>query len=76
MTTPHIFQIICIIFFIGLIQPTRVYAKGEIFTNAFLVKMKQPADRSIADGVAARNGFVNLGSVSLIILVKQFLIET
>lgn len=37
---------------------------AEIFTNTFLVKMRQPAERHVADHVADRNGFVNLGPVS------------
>ena len=39
-------------------------AEAEIFTNSFLVKMKQPAKRDLADIIASRNGFVNLGPVS------------
>ncbi|XP_043462126.1 neuroendocrine convertase 2 [Leptopilina heterotoma] len=35
--------------------------KAEVFTNTFLVKMREPAERHVADFVAARNGFVNLG---------------
>lgn len=38
-------------------------SSAEVFTNTFLVKMRQPAERHIADRVAARNGFVNLGPV-------------
>lgn len=41
-----------------------VNAKPEVFTNAFLVKMKQPLVRHLADQVAQRNGFVNFGPVS------------
>lgn len=37
---------------------------AEVFTNTFLVKMRQPAERHVADRVAVRNGFVNLGPVS------------
>lgn len=37
---------------------------AEIFTNTFLVRMRQPAERHVADRVALRNGFVNLGPVS------------
>ncbi|KAG8036772.1 hypothetical protein G9C98_004094 [Cotesia typhae] len=40
-----------------------VNAKPEVFTNAFLVKMKQPLVRHLADQVAQRNGFVNFGPV-------------
>lgn len=40
-------------------------SSAEVFTNTFLVKMRQPAERHIADRVAARNGFVNLGPVNL-----------
>lgn len=40
-------------------------ANAEIFTNSFLVKMKQPAVRTLADQIAVRNGFVNLGPVSI-----------
>ncbi|CAD1478057.1 unnamed protein product, partial [Heterotrigona itama] len=36
-------------------------SSAEVFTNTFLVKMRQPAERHVADRVAARNGFVNLG---------------
>lgn len=36
---------------------------AEVFTNTFLVKMRQPAERHVADRVAIRNGFVNLGPV-------------
>lgn len=39
-------------------------ATAEIFTNTFLVRMRQPAERHVADRVAHRNGFVNLGPVS------------
>lgn len=39
-------------------------SSAEVFTNTFLVKMRQPADKHVADRVAARNGFVNLGPVS------------
>lgn len=42
----------------------QVQAKPDIFTNAFLVKMRQPVIRQLADDIAKRNGFVNLGSVS------------
>ncbi|XP_076165395.1 prohormone processing protease amontillado [Ptiloglossa arizonensis] len=38
-------------------------SSAEVFTNTFLVKMRQPAERHVADRVAARNGFVNLGPV-------------
>lgn len=38
---------------------------AEVFTNTFLVKMRQPAERHEADRVALRNGFINLGPVSL-----------
>ncbi|XP_031845673.1 prohormone processing protease amontillado [Nomia melanderi] len=38
-------------------------SNAEVFTNTFLVKMRQPAERHIADRVAARNGFINLGPV-------------
>ncbi|KAK0098162.1 hypothetical protein PV326_010739 [Microctonus aethiopoides] len=41
----------------------QVQAKPDIFTNAFLVKMRQPVIRQLADDIAKRNGFVNLGSV-------------
>jgi len=37
---------------------------AEVFTNTFLVRMRQPAERHVADRVALRNGFVNLGPVS------------
>lgn len=37
---------------------------AEVFTNTFLVRMRQPAERHVADRVAFRNGFVNLGPVS------------
>ena len=45
-----------------------VDAKPDVFTNAFLVKMKNPANRLVADNVASRNGFVNLGPVSSMFL--------
>ncbi|XP_031780464.1 neuroendocrine convertase 2 [Nasonia vitripennis] len=38
-------------------------ARAELFTNSFLVKMRQPAARQVADRIASRNGFVNLGPV-------------
>lgn len=41
-----------------------INAQPEIFTNTFLVKMRLPADMNLADRVAARNGFDNLGPVS------------
>jgi len=37
---------------------------AEVFTNSFLVKMRQPTERHVADQVALKNGFVNLGPVS------------
>lgn len=37
---------------------------AEVFTNTFLVRMRQPTQRHEADRVALRNGFVNLGPVS------------
>lgn len=40
-------------------------SNAEVFTNTFLVKMRQPAEGHVADRVAVRNGFVNLGPVSL-----------
>ncbi|KYN27190.1 Neuroendocrine convertase 2, partial [Trachymyrmex cornetzi] len=36
---------------------------AEVFTNTFLVRMRQPAERHVADRVALRNGFINLGPV-------------
>ena len=44
--------------------------KAEVFTNTFLVKMREPAERHVADSVAARNGFVNLGPVSKTIKIN------
>lgn len=38
-------------------------SSAEVFTNTFLVKMRQPAERHVADRVAARNGFFNLGPI-------------
>ena len=45
--------------------------KAEVFTNTFLVKMREPAERHVADFVASRNGFVNLGPVSLILFYYE-----
>lgn len=39
-------------------------ASAEVFTNSFLVKMREPAAGHLADKIATRNGFVNLGPVS------------
>ena len=47
-------------------------AEAEIFTNSFLVKMKQPAKRDLADIIASRNGFVNLGPVSFFFFVSLY----
>lgn len=41
-----------------------VQATSEVFTNSFLVKLKQPVNKLLADEVAKRNGFINLGPVS------------
>lgn len=46
-------------------------SSAEVFTNTFLVKMRQPAERHVADRVAARNGFVNLGPVNLSFINKN-----
>ncbi|KAF7992328.1 hypothetical protein HCN44_001653 [Aphidius gifuensis] len=40
-----------------------VRATSEVFTNSFLVKLKQSVDKTLADEVAKRNGFINLGSI-------------
>ena len=40
----------------------------NILTNSYLVEFNQPTDRSIANNIARRNGFINVGSVSLFIL--------
>ncbi|XP_011501161.1 PREDICTED: neuroendocrine convertase 2 [Ceratosolen solmsi marchali] len=37
--------------------------RAEIFTNSFLVRMREPSARHLVDQIAYRNGFVNLGSV-------------
>ncbi|XP_071650464.1 neuroendocrine convertase 2 isoform X1 [Temnothorax longispinosus] len=47
---------------IGLLVLTGT-TTAEVFTNTFLVRMRQPAERHIADRVALRNGFINLGPV-------------
>ncbi|KAJ8672948.1 hypothetical protein QAD02_004209 [Eretmocerus hayati] len=36
---------------------------GDVFTNSFHVRMRQPTERQMADVVASRNGFVNLGPI-------------
>lgn len=46
-------------------------SSAEVFTNTFLVKMRQPAERHVADRVAARNGFINLGPVNLSFINKN-----
>lgn len=61
----HYFNLITI-FALVIIGSQSVNAKPEVFTNAFLVKMKQPLVRDIADQVAQRNGFLNLGPVSFL----------
>lgn len=39
-------------------------ARGDLFTNSFLVKFRREVDNQVAHSVADRNGFVNLGPVS------------
>ncbi|GFS39110.1 hypothetical protein TNIN_148391 [Trichonephila inaurata madagascariensis] len=36
----------------------------EVFTNAFLVELKEPHGNEVANEVANRNGFSNLGPLS------------
>ncbi|GBN27467.1 hypothetical protein AVEN_226448-1 [Araneus ventricosus] len=36
----------------------------EVFTNAFLVELKEPHGNEVANEVAKRNGFTNVGPVS------------
>lgn len=48
-----------------------VQATSEVFTNSFLVKLKQSVDKTLADEVAKRNGFINLGSVSFYLQYVQ-----
>lgn len=37
----------------------------DVFTNSFLVRLKSPQDEATAHLVARRNGFWNLGPVSI-----------
>ena len=37
---------------------------SKILTNSYLVEFKNPIDRSLADQIASRNGFINAGPVS------------
>lgn len=41
-------------------------ASADIFTNSFLVRLKHSADKELADKIANRNGFINLGSVRIL----------
>lgn len=52
-------------FFLAGLMALLGEARAEVFTNSFLVKMREPAARHLADKIATRNGFVNLGPVSL-----------
>ena len=38
---------------------------SKILTNSYLIEFHQPTDRSLADQIASRHGFINAGSVSL-----------
>jgi hypothetical protein len=38
---------------------------GEVFTNSFLVRLRGEPGNEVAHQVADRNGFENLGSVSV-----------
>lgn len=54
----------CILAVVGLLLTHHHAARSEVFTNSFLVRLRRPAERLLADSVANRNGFVNLGPVS------------
>lgn len=56
---------------IGMLVCLAQLADAEVYTNSFLVRMREPAEKHVADNVAARNGFVNLGSVCTSKLKKK-----
>lgn len=41
-------------------------SSGELFTSSFLVRFKKSVDNQIAHEVARRNGFHNVGPVSIL----------
>lgn len=38
---------------------------GDVFTSSFLVRFRRNIDNKLAHDIASRNGFVNLGEVSV-----------
>ena len=52
--------ICCVV--ILLIEFNNVFC--NILTNSYLVEFNQGIDRSLADQIARRNGFINVGPVS------------
>lgn len=40
-------------------------SSGELFTSSFLVKFKRSIDSNLAHKIAQRNGFYNIGEVSI-----------
>ena len=52
--------ICCVLIFIA--ECNNVLCK--ILTNSYLVEFNQDTDRSLANQIAARNGFINVGPVS------------
>jgi hypothetical protein len=63
-----LFTIIISLVFLQTLGCGPIQVQAEVFTNSFLVRMREPSARHIADQVALRNGFVNLGPVSIFIL--------
>jgi len=45
------------------IQPNQHYTANQVFTNSFLVKLRNVGERDHADVIAQRNGFENWGPV-------------
>ncbi|XP_076058712.1 prohormone processing protease amontillado [Oratosquilla oratoria] len=48
---------------VAIVGPLVTSAAPEVFTNSFLVSLKEGADNELAHQVARRNGFHNLGPV-------------
>jgi hypothetical protein len=52
--------------FILVVFFTTQQVSGEVFTNSFLVRLHGEPGNEVAHQVASRNGFENLGPVSVI----------
>lgn len=47
---------------------------SKILTNSYLVEFKKPVSRSLADKIAAQNGFTNAGPVSFLMFFSLRLV--